>query len=104
MGACFSSSTNLSHPRDKSKWDGTARASKQGPERKWSRPRGATIGGAHPHRKSNERLRSIRQTSEDQAQELHQEQIDEAEQEENIRKSLSEDSLTKKLDKQRVLL
>ena len=76
----------------------------QSMERKSSRPRGATIGGASPLRKAAQNRKKKGVSEENLAQTLHEEELEMDIQEEDIRKSMSEDSLTAKLDKNRLYL
>ncbi len=94
MGGCLSREGDVRHPREKSMWQERER------ERKVSRPRGATIGGAHPLREAAQQRRSRGMTEDDLANTLHEE----VEVEEDIRKSLSEDSLSKKVNVNRTLI
>ena len=96
MGSCMSRNS-LEHPQKTVKWTETKNNDR---DRKNSRPRGATIGGAHPLKQAAAQRRSRGMTEEDLASSIHEE----FEVEEDIRKSLSEDSLSQKINTKRVLL
>ncbi|WZN67197.1 hypothetical protein HKI87_18g87690 [Chloropicon roscoffensis] len=102
MGQCFSGGNALNHPREKDIWSAKKTTSM---DLKNSRPRGATIGGAHPLKQASQARRSRGSNEENDAMTVHEElEFQDDPDVPDIRKSLSEDSLSKKIPGNRVLV